>query len=52
VLPGVAPREVPSRVYFDLATWHLINTGLHGAARARTAPHAQASTATRGSTRG
>lgn len=20
------PREVPSRVYFDLATWHLINT--------------------------
>jgi hypothetical chaperone protein len=24
--PGVAPREVPSKVYFDLATWHLINT--------------------------
>ncbi|NML46381.1 Hsp70 family protein [Ramlibacter sp. G-1-2-2] len=24
--PGAAPREVPSRVYFDLATWHLINT--------------------------
>jgi len=24
--PGEAPREVPSRVYFDLATWHLINT--------------------------
>ena len=24
--PGVAPREVPSRVYFDLATWHLVNT--------------------------
>ena len=23
---GAAPREVPSRVYFDLATWHLINT--------------------------
>jgi hypothetical chaperone protein len=23
---GQAPREVPSRVYFDLATWHLINT--------------------------
>jgi hypothetical chaperone protein len=23
---GSAPREVPSRVYFDLATWHLINT--------------------------
>ena len=23
---GKAPREVPSRVYFDLATWHLINT--------------------------
>ena len=23
---GLAPREVPSRVYFDLATWHLINT--------------------------
>jgi hypothetical chaperone protein len=24
--PGGAPREVPSRVYFDLATWHLVNT--------------------------
>jgi len=24
--PGATPREVPSRVYFDLATWHLINT--------------------------
>ena len=24
--PGEAPREVPSRIYFDLATWHLINT--------------------------
>jgi hypothetical chaperone protein len=24
--PGEPPREVPSRVYFDLATWHLINT--------------------------
>ncbi|MBK6009368.1 Hsp70 family protein [Ramlibacter ginsenosidimutans] len=24
--PGVEPREVPSRVYFDLATWHLVNT--------------------------
>ncbi|MET0383733.1 MAG: heat-shock protein, partial [Burkholderiaceae bacterium] len=23
---GGAPLEVPSRVYFDLATWHLINT--------------------------
>jgi hypothetical chaperone protein len=23
---GAAPREVPSGVYFDLATWHLINT--------------------------
>ena len=23
---GKAAREVPSRVYFDLATWHLINT--------------------------
>jgi hypothetical chaperone protein len=23
---GREPREVPSRVYFDLATWHLINT--------------------------
>ena len=23
---GETPREVPSRVYFDLATWHLINT--------------------------
>jgi hypothetical chaperone protein len=24
--PGQTPREVPSSVYFDLATWHLINT--------------------------
>jgi hypothetical chaperone protein len=24
--PGSAAREVPSRVYFDLSTWHLINT--------------------------
>jgi hypothetical chaperone protein len=24
--PGTVPREVPSRIYFDLATWHLINT--------------------------
>lgn len=24
--PGQVAREVPSRVYFDLATWHLINT--------------------------
>ncbi|MGA0609061.1 Hsp70 family protein [Caldimonas sp. KR1-144] len=24
--PGQAPREVPSGVYHDLATWHLINT--------------------------
>ncbi len=24
--PHEAPREVPSAVYFDLATWHLINT--------------------------
>jgi hypothetical chaperone protein len=24
--PGAAPREVPSGIYFDLATWHLINT--------------------------
>ena len=24
--PGTTPREVPSKVYFDLATWHLINT--------------------------
>jgi hypothetical chaperone protein len=23
---GHRPREVPNRVYFDLATWHLINT--------------------------
>ena len=29
---GRAPREVPSRVYFDLATWHLINT-VYGAGR-------------------
>jgi hypothetical chaperone protein len=25
-IDGAAPREVPSGVYFDLATWHLINT--------------------------
>ncbi len=25
-LGGAPPREVPSGVYFDLATWHLINT--------------------------
>ncbi len=25
-IKGQAPREVPSRIYFDLATWHLINT--------------------------
>ncbi|MGE4241867.1 Hsp70 family protein [Ramlibacter sp.] len=24
--PGLPAREVPSKVYFDLATWHLINT--------------------------
>ena len=24
--PAPAEREVPSKVYFDLATWHLINT--------------------------
>jgi hypothetical chaperone protein len=24
--PGREPLQVPSRVYFDLATWHLINT--------------------------
>ncbi len=24
--PGESPREVPSAIYFDLATWHLINT--------------------------
>jgi len=24
--PGAKPREVPSGAYFDLATWHLINT--------------------------
>lgn len=24
--PGTTPREVPSKVYFDLSTWHLINT--------------------------
>ena len=23
---GSAPRPVPSRVYFDLSTWHLVNT--------------------------
>ncbi|WKB54049.1 Hsp70 family protein [Eleftheria terrae] len=27
--PGQPPREVPSGVYFDLATWHLINTVYH-----------------------
>ena len=26
---GGPPREVPSAVYFDLATWHLINTVYH-----------------------
>ena len=26
---GALPREVPSAVYFDLATWHLINTVYH-----------------------
>lgn len=26
VIAGSTPREVPSGVYFDLATWHLINT--------------------------
>jgi hypothetical chaperone protein len=26
VTRGTTPREVPSAVYFDLATWHLINT--------------------------
>ncbi|WP_119154496.1 Hsp70 family protein [Caldimonas tepidiphila] len=26
VRSGQSPREVPSAVYFDLATWHLINT--------------------------
>ena len=25
-IAGQAPRPVPSKVYFDLATWHLINT--------------------------
>ena len=25
-IAGQAPRPVPSRVYFDLTTWHLINT--------------------------
>lgn len=25
-LNGAPPREVPSGIYFDLATWHLINT--------------------------
>jgi hypothetical chaperone protein len=25
-LASAAPREVPSSIYFDLATWHLINT--------------------------
>jgi len=25
-IDGAPPREVPSAVYFDLATWHLINT--------------------------
>ncbi len=30
--PGEAAREVPSGIYFDLATWHLINT-VHSPAR-------------------
>jgi hypothetical chaperone protein len=30
--PGEAAREVPSGIYFDLATWHLINT-VYGPAR-------------------
>jgi hypothetical chaperone protein len=30
--PGEPPREVPSGIYFDLATWHLINT-VHSPAR-------------------
>ncbi|WP_298835160.1 Hsp70 family protein [uncultured Piscinibacter sp.] len=25
-IDGAAPREVPSGIYFDLASWHLINT--------------------------
>jgi hypothetical chaperone protein len=25
-IAGAPPREVPSSIYFDLATWHLINT--------------------------
>ncbi|MDP9045658.1 MAG: Hsp70 family protein [Pseudomonadota bacterium] len=25
-LKGAPPREVPSGIYFDLATWHLVNT--------------------------
>jgi hypothetical chaperone protein len=29
--PGEAAREVPSGIYFDLATWHLINTLYHPA---------------------
>ncbi|HEX2540664.1 MAG TPA: Hsp70 family protein [Caldimonas sp.] len=28
-IDGAPPREVPSAVYFDLATWHLINTVYH-----------------------
>ena len=32
VAAGMAPREVPSGVYFDLATWHLIN-GLYAPQR-------------------
>lgn len=29
--PGEFPREMPSGLYFDLATWHLINTLYHPA---------------------
>ncbi|MCC6247183.1 MAG: Hsp70 family protein [Rubrivivax sp.] len=29
--PGETPPEVPSALYFDLATWHLINTVYHPA---------------------
>ena len=39
--PATPPREVPSGVYFDLATWHLINTVYTPARVGRAAAHAR-----------
>ena len=46
---GPDGREVPSRVYFDLATWHLINT-VYTPARVGELGACEASMPTRGST--